>query len=144
MEARAFKPVLQVTFAYIVMWYIFLYSQSIYTRIAHAFQKSGKEKEKLSLAQMKYGSPLEKGKSILRFDRTVGNTMEQMIPFLLGLWLHALFVSVDGAAKLGWYYIMSRLLYPVMFLQPFPAILVSTLPGYAIIFLLLWPVYSQL
>lgn len=144
LSATHFKPVIQVTLAYIVLWYIFLYSQSIYARITHAYSGKGKDGAKLSLAQIKYGSPLEKGKSMLRFDRTVGNTMEQMMPFLVSLWLHAAFVDVDHAASLGWYYILSRLLYPFLFLQPFPFILISTIPGYAIIVMLLWPVYSKL
>eukprot|EP01051_Picozoa_sp_SAG22_P011426 SAG22_NODE_1098_length_5567_cov_27.664045_2_plen_167_part_00 len=70
-------------------------------------------------------------------NRAFGNLHEQSTIFLVSLWLHALFVSVDGAAALGWAYLLFRSLYPVLWAVcgPMPqsmAILWSTMPQYGI------------
>ncbi|MCK6502121.1 MAPEG family protein [Myxococcota bacterium] len=38
---------------------------------------------------------------MLKADRAVQNTHEQMVPFLASLWMYALVVSPGGAAVLG-------------------------------------------
>jgi len=135
------RPVLKVTLAYVGLWYVFLYMQAGQALLlANRKDKDGKV---MKLAQLKYGSALEKGKSMVRFDRTVGNTLEQMMPFLVGLWLHALFVSVEDAAFWGWLYLLSRSLYPWLFPYGVPAILISTIAGYAVIIILLYPVFVE-
>ena len=68
----------------------------------------------------------------------VGNTLEQAPAFMIALWLHAAFVDVAGAATLGWIWIGFRCLYPFVWGR-IPWIFVSTLPGYAVIGALLWP-----
>jgi hypothetical protein len=65
-------------------------------------------------------------------DRTVGNTIEQGLPFVVSLWLYAVFVSPKYAAMLGYIYVISRSYYPFVF-SGFPWILSSTLPGYLVI-----------
>merc|ERR1712205_270288 len=46
-------------------------------------------------------------------DRTFLNCLEQMVPFTLTLWLHALFVDAWVSAVLGWVAVVARLLFPV-------------------------------
>ena len=51
-------------------------------------------------------------------NRSVGNLLEQSPPFLVSLWLHALAVSPDAAAWLGWCWLLLRASYPVAFAHP--------------------------
>ena len=44
----------------------------------------------------------------------MGNTQEQMVPFLVSLWLCALFVSATAATYLGGAYIVLRACYPAL------------------------------
>lgn len=76
-------------------------------------------------------------------DRSVGNTMEQAFPFLVSFWMCAVFVDVNEAAYWGWCYLASRAIYPIGFRLGLPFLLLSTLPGYACIFRLMWLVYAK-
>lgn len=99
-------------------------------------KKEGKDTNKLvSFKDFKYAST---DRLPLLLDRTVGNTMEQAIPFLTALWMHATFVSVDSAAWVGWIYVGTRALYPFGFYLGLPYILLSTGPGYGCIAYLLY------
>jgi hypothetical protein len=49
---------------------------------------------------------------MLAADRAVANTHEQMVPFLLSMWLHAVFVSATHATVLGAVYVVLRAIYP--------------------------------
>jgi hypothetical protein len=49
---------------------------------------------------------------MLAADRAVANTHEQMVPFLLSMWLHAVFVSPTHATILGLVYVVLRAVYP--------------------------------
>jgi hypothetical protein len=51
---------------------------------------------------------------MLAVDRIVGNTQEQMVPFLLSMWLHAAFVSPARASVLGLAYVILRATYPFL------------------------------
>mmetsp|Transcript_28609 Transcript_28609/g.62512 ORF Transcript_28609/g.62512 Transcript_28609/m.62512 type:complete len:240 (-) Transcript_28609:13-732(-) len=48
-------------------------------------------------------------------ERGVYNNIEQSIPFLILLWLHALFVNPRTSVTLGWIYLASRYAYPITF-----------------------------
>lgn len=48
-------------------------------------------------------------------ERAVYNTLEQMFPFLLSLWLHAAFVNPATSVPLGWAYVALRHLYPMAY-----------------------------
>jgi uncharacterized MAPEG superfamily protein len=76
-------------------------------------------------------------------DRSVGNMLEQAMPFLVSLWLHASFVGPDSATNWGWYYLASRSIYPLAFYLGVPYLLLSTLPGYFVIFKLISPCYTS-
>ena len=87
---------------------------------------------------VKYGT--EGGRYTLTGDRTVGNMLEQSVPFLASLALHAVLVDATKAAQLGWLWLLSRAIYPFVFAKGPPLLFVSTLPGYGFIGALLWPV----
>jgi len=126
--------------AAISMFYIFLFLQSASAFTAHAKLKaearSRGEKAPL-LSDVKYSRNGLGVASVLAMDRTVGNFLEQALPFFLGLFLYALFVGCNTAAKLGWVWVASRAYYPLVFRHPFPAVLASTLPAYLCV-LYLW------
>lgn len=51
---------------------------------------------------------------MLKADRAVQNTHEQMVPFLVAMWTYALVVSADVAAGLGGTYVVLRAIYPFL------------------------------
>jgi hypothetical protein len=51
---------------------------------------------------------------MLKADRAVQNTHEQMVPFLVSMWTYALFVSPRVAAGLGAAYVGLRAVYPFL------------------------------
>merc|ERR1712071_729988 len=70
--------------------------------------------KKPSLAAIKYGKEIEKTNvPMLRADRCVGNLLEQLLPFLVSLYGHAVFVNVSHATKLGWAWILFRSYYGI-------------------------------
>ena len=82
---------------------------------------------------------------MLKADRAVQNTHEQMVPFLAALWLHALLVSAVTATILGGTYVLLRAVYPALLgarieqVQPRRVALV-TFPCYGIV---LWMLGSS-
>lgn len=75
---------------------------------------------------------------MLAVDRVVGNTLEQMGPFLASFWLYAVFVSPRVATVLGSAYIVLRALYPVLLGRRLSKmqskrVYVVTIPSYAIV-----------
>jgi hypothetical protein len=132
--AQQFKEPIWVTIAYIGLYYCFLFGQALTKMYVYHFTNAAVIKDKkLSYSKFKYEF---KGPLALTLDRTVGNTLEQAIPFLLGLWLSAVFSSPHIAAKFGWLYIASRLIYPFCFYGGLPWLLMSTVPGYLFITML--------
>eukprot|EP00121_Abeoforma_whisleri_P013578 Awhi_evm1s12528 len=53
---------------------------------------------------------------MLAVDRIVANTQEQMVPFLVSLWMQAILINPEKAGFLGYIYIFLRLGY--RFLMP--------------------------
>ncbi len=75
---------------------------------------------------------------MLAADRAVANTQEQMVPFLVTLWLHSVFVSVANATALGAVYVVLRCAYPVLLGRDVSKInprrvAVATIPAYLIV-----------
>ena len=100
-------------------------------------QKAKKDGEKPpSMSSIKYGKG--GGLPILRANRSVANLIEQTIPFLLGIWLHCVFVDPLAAARLGWLWIAVRGFYPFVFGKG-PLLFAVTLPNYVCIFLMFKP-----
>lgn len=79
---------------------------------------------------------------MLAADRAVINTQEQMVPFLVSLWLHTVFVSATVATALGLAYVVLRSIYPVLLGRRLSRtqskrVFFVTGPSYAIVFYLL-------
>ena len=63
-------------------------------------------------------NPYVPGSTPATADRSVGNMLEQSVPFLLAIWLHALAKSPTTAAWYGWLWLLLRALYPLAFSHP--------------------------
>jgi len=111
------RPVAVVTCVFFVMWYIFLGNQ-----VGVKFTQ---------------GLPADVSAAAKDIaDRTVGNMLEQVIPFLTLMWLEAIFVNPRTATILGWIYVAARFLYPIAYgIYGVFTILVmfATMPNYTII-----------
>ncbi len=77
---------LLVTTAYFVLWYylLFVLQRGTKYRLKKEYEAQGKVFDRY------FGQDEE----MLAADRAVINTQEQMVPFLVSLWLHATFVSI--------------------------------------------------
>ena len=96
--AKTFEAPIKATFAYLVLYFVFLYFQAGVGHVQFYLAKKkaqsdakekGEKVEKVSYGKIKYGQSNDK--LSLTAQRTVGNLMEQAIPFLTSLWLHAVF-----------------------------------------------------
>ena len=125
-------PIL-VTVLYLVFWYylLLILQRGTKYRLKEKYEKQGREFDRY------FGQDNE----MLSADRAVINTQEQMVPFLLSMWLHAIFVSVSVATILGVIYVVIRALYPILLGNEVSKIQTkrvyfATLPGYLIVFYL--------
>ena len=75
-------------------------------------------------------------------DRTVANYLEQSLPILIGLYMHAFLVSPNSAAVAGWLWLFCRSYYPWAWAAPLPAIFMSTIPAYGCVVYLWWTALS--
>ena len=134
-----YKPIVWVVLGYILLWYVFLYLQAGYVWWLYFKARAANPKE-ASLKKIKYGVLPDR----LWLDRTVGNLMEQSIPFLVSLLLSALYGGdVKRTATLGWLYIAVRLFYPIAFRTGL-GVVVVTIPNYLTIGMLLYSVYKNM
>jgi len=145
--ALQYREPIKVTVGFVSLYFFFLIGvQSGSKFYLYLTQGNGngndgdKHKEKQSYIKIKYGST---DKVAMMGNRTAGNMLEQSVPFLTSLWLHAIFVDTASAAELGWYWIGFRAIYPVVFYKGAPWLFVSTFPGYYYILKLVYPVYKQ-
>jgi hypothetical protein len=134
MDLAQLRGPLAVTVAYLVMWYGFLFGLQTRTkyRLKARYAKEGKVFDRY------FGGDEE----MLAADRAVANTHEQMVPFVVSLWLFAIFASATYATWLGAAYVVLRGAYPVLLgarvskVQSRRVSLV-TAPCYAIVFTML-------
>ena len=139
-------PIIRTTLGYITLCFAFVTFQSWTKLKTHAMLKKEAKKEAKkgaateSFNSIKYNLSSKSHKLCLTGDRTVGNLLEQSIPFLLSLWLHATYVDVGTASRLGWLWLFSRAAYPFAFHLGMPYLFISTVPGYAAIMALVGPV----
>jgi len=123
-----------VTVAYFLFWYSLLFGLQTRTkyRLKARYEKDGEVFDRY------FGQDEE----MLAVDRAVANTHEQMGPFLVSLWIFAIFVSPRYATWLGAAYLVLRGIYPFLLgrrvskVQSKRVALV-TFPCYAIVFTLL-------
>ena len=138
LDLAYYRPVVQVLLGYVALTYVFLYAQAGYTWVAYFREKAKDPSVKFN--KIKYGASPDK----LVFERTVGNLMEQAVPFLVALLLSAAFGDdVLHSAQLGWLYIGFRAFYPFVFKRGLLVVLV-TVPNYFTIAALLWTVIKRL
>jgi len=145
MVSSGIKSVIHVTIAYIILYYVFLYTQSFIVWFRYFKAKAtNKDKDKpVKFNAIKYDKS-QGDKLSLTGDRTVGNLMEQAIPFLTSLWLCATYGSPEYASKVGWIYVITRSYYPLAFYYGLPYLLFSTIPGYLCVTALLYNVISSI
>lgn len=131
--AQLHGPLL-VTVGQLLLWYSLLFGLQTRTkyRLKARYQADGKVFDRY------FGQDEE----MLAADRAVANTHEQMVPFLVSLWVFAIFVSPRHATWLGAAYLVLRGVYPLLLgkrvskVQSKRVALV-TFPSYAIVFTLL-------
>ena len=106
MDLALYRGPLAVTVAYFVMWYAFLFGLQTRTkyRLKARYAAEGKVFDRY------FGGDEE----MLAADRAVANTHEQMVPFVVSLWLFATFASPAYATWLGAAYVALRGAYPFL------------------------------
>ena len=134
MSIDEFAGPILITVSYFVWWYYLLLvlQRGTKYRLKHRYEEQGKEFDRY------FGQDPE----MLAADRAVINTQEQMVPFLVALWMHAVFVSTFSATLCGGAYVVIRAAYPLLLGKRVSKIQTkrvyfATLPGYLIIFYLL-------
>jgi hypothetical protein len=139
-------PVLRVCVGWACLFFAFIFFQS--AQKFYALNKLRRDAKKTddggrppSFGAVKYGGAGAKYGTLIG-DRTVGNMLEQAVPLFLFLYLHATIIDVRTAAKYGWYWLLSRSIYPFVFSKGIPWLFVSTLPGYFFIGMLAWPIFQ--
>ena len=122
-----------VTVLFFLFWYYLLLvvQRGTKYRLKQKYENQGQEFDRY------FGQD----KQMLSADRAVINTQEQMVPFLVSLWLHAIFVSVSVATLLGLIYVLIRASYPILLgsevsKMQTKRVYFATLPGYLIVFYL--------
>ncbi len=129
-DLAALRGPITVTAAYFALWYTLLFGLQTRTkyRLRREYAARGQVFDRYRSADPE----------MLKADRAVQNTHEQMVPFLASMWMYALVVSPGGAAVLGGAYIALRAAYPLLLgarieqVQPRRVAFV-TFPCYAII-----------
>ncbi len=131
--AHLHGPVL-VTVVYLLHWYSLLFGLQTRTkyRLKAEYAKDGKDFDRY------FGQDEE----MLAADRAVANTHEQMVPFLVALWLYAIFVSPYYATWLGAAYVVLRGFYPFLLgkrvsKMQSKRVAFVTIPCYGIVFTML-------
>ena len=106
LSADALRGPIVVTVVYFVLWYGMLFGLQTRTkyRLRREYAARGEVFDR-------YRTP---DPAMLRADRAVQNTHEQMGPFLAAMWLCAVFASPSTATWLGAAYVLLRATYPLL------------------------------
>lgn len=133
-DFHAYQGPVVVTAAYLALWYYLLLGLQRGTkyRLLAEYMARGEQFDRY------FGQDPQ----MLAADRAVINTQEQMVPFLVALWLHAVFVSPLHASYLGAVYVVLRAAYPQLLGKSLSKtqskrVFLATGPAYAIVFYLL-------
>ncbi len=118
-----------VTLAYVVLYYAFQ---------INGLRVKNRLKQEYADRDEKFDRYFGQDREMLAVDRVQLNTLEHMPPFLILLWLHAVFVSPNGATIGGAIYVVARALYPVFMGQRLGRgvrgqIMFATGTGYAVL-----------
>ncbi|KAL3907270.1 MAG: hypothetical protein SGPRY_010233 [Prymnesium sp.] len=123
-SVAAFKPCFFVSGAWLGLLYTFLFVQSFAAFSSHSKLKkeaAARGERGPSLSDVKYSRNGVGAPFVRVMDRTVGNLVEQSLPFLLGMYGYALLVSPGTAAAAGWLWLLFRSYYPIVYQMRFPA-----------------------
>lgn len=106
LEPTSFAGPVVVSTAYLLLWYwlLFVLQRGTKYRLQSQYAAAGK------IFDRYFGQDEE----MLAADRAVANTQEQMVPFLLSLWMCAVFASPRLATLLGAAYVVLRGVYPLL------------------------------
>jgi hypothetical protein len=129
MDAAPFAGPLLVTLAYIGLYYAFQVNLlRVKNRLSAEYAARGE----------KFDRYFGQDRVMLAADRYQLNMLEHMPPFLVLLWLNAVFVGALSATVAGTIYVLARAGYPFA-LGPYlgrgirAAVMASTAPGYAVL-----------
>lgn len=143
-----YEPAVAATLLWMLCYYLFLFHQS-YTvvPVRQALKTLAKKTQEKppSHGNVKYGKA--GGVHVLRAERTVGNMVEQSLPFLVSMWLHAVYVDPSSAARLSAIWLAFRGCYPLFFGRVyfhFPLHLAATFPNYIVIVAMVWPLVGKI
>ena len=130
LDSTPYHGPLLVTVACVLVYYGFIVQVArVKYRLAQSYQARGEKFDRY------FGMDRE----MLAADRIHLNMLEQMPPFLVLLWLNAVFVGATSTTIAGGIWVAARLLYPFVMGSRLgrglrAAILLSTVPGYLVIF----------
>ena len=128
-DASAYLGPVLVTVAYIALYYAFqVWLLVVKQRVQKAHEARGE----------RFDRYFSQDRELLAADRVQLNTLEHMPPFLLLLWLNAVFVGTFSATIAGAIYVAARALYPSMIGRKLgrgikASIFLSTAPGYGVL-----------
>jgi hypothetical protein len=134
--------VLRVVIAWLCLYFCFLFFQTLQgycTKMGRPFRFGSTLYGGLDAQGRGFGG---RRNAEMIADRTIGDMVEQSLPFLCMLALHATLLDSGSAAQLGWVWLLFRAIYPIVYAHDTPLLFVSTLPGYAIIAALAWPLFG--
>ena len=126
-----YKKTALATAAYFLFFYLAIFFQSmIGLAVWGEMKEKEDDKKKVSLWEVKFGPPCYKDRRIVAGNRMVGNTLEQMPIFLVGLWLTAILTNHDHASVCGWLYVVCRSAYPILYIYNPGLVIAATIPNY--------------
>ena len=129
MSASAYLGPIWVSFCYLVLYYAFVFN-------------TGRVKKRMVREYAERGEPFDRffteDREMLAADRLHMNTLEQMPPFLVLLWINAVFVDTFSATVAGCIYVLARAVYPYFLhiritKDPKQNMMLVTMPGYLVI-----------
>jgi hypothetical protein len=121
-EAHALGGCAQATAVLLVWVYVVLFTQS-YVKVAlvqsqrrqgfGVMSYTGMSYADPQVARIKYNTMYDSPLAVVA-DRTAGNLLEQLAPFLIVTWLRAMLVpgAAASASRLTYFYVMSRMASP--------------------------------
>jgi hypothetical protein len=127
--AAPFAGPIAVTLAYVLLYYaVQIYVARVKFGLAREYRDRGE----------KFDRYFGQDRRMLAADRVQLNMLEHMPPFLVLLWLHAVFVGPGSATLAGGVYLLARVSYPLMLGQQLGRgirrqVLLATVPGYLVL-----------
>lgn len=133
LDAKPLVGPILVTLVYVLVYYGMIGRISrTKRRLAREYAERGE----------KFDRYFGQDREMLAADRTQLNMLEHMPPFLVLLWLHALFVNPLSATGAGAVYLVARIAHPLLVgsrlgREVRASILLATVPGYVVLVYLL-------